>query len=54
MVQANEYLGFHKGYCYALAWQTNFRTGIALSKLNYKEIAKIDVTTYNFEGMRCF
>jgi hypothetical protein len=54
MVQANEYLGLKKGYHYALAWQTNLRTGIALTKLGYEEIAKVDVRTYNFEGLKCF
>ena len=42
MMKGNEALAIKKGYQFMFCFASNFKTGIALSKLNYLKIAEMD------------
>jgi hypothetical protein len=42
MIKINERLGIAKGYQYAYAYATNFKSAVTLRKLNYEKVASLN------------
>lgn len=54
MMIANETLGIKQGYQYGFSYACNFKTGIALTKLNYEKISEMESTEFEFMGVKPF
>lgn len=42
MMKGNQILGKRKGFLYGFSYAVNFKTGVALAKINYEKIAELD------------
>jgi hypothetical protein len=46
MMKANEYLASLQNLKYSICWASNFKTGIALSKIDYEMILKLSAQEF--------
>jgi len=54
MMIGNETLGIRQGFRYGFSYASNFKTGIALSKLNYEKISEIECKEFDYLGVKPF
>ena len=54
MMAANQILGRQKGFKYGFCYASNFKTGKALSKLEYEKVAEMNALQYVENGNKPF
>jgi hypothetical protein len=54
MIKGNDILGKRKGYQYGFSYASNFKTGIALSKVNYSKVSEIECREFEYRNVRPF
>lgn len=54
MIKGNDILGKIQGYQYGFSYASNFKTGIALSKLNYAKISEVECRSFEYRNAKPF
>lgn len=50
----NEEIAYQKGFRYGFCFASNIRTGVALGKEGYRNVAQTDASVFEFNGTRYF